>query len=229
MGEEIKDKLTKWHKLTPEDGTLVIVSKEQPLERVQIAYEAGHRHFGENKAQALAERYDQLPKDIHWHMIGHLQRNKVRYIAPFVHLIQSVDSLRLLEQLEVEGKKQNRLLHCLLQLHIATKEPHKHGLRHEELATILQTDCLDKLHHVQIDGLMGMGTNSDDKDLIISEFRTLKMRFESISKEITHLRLNMKTLSLGMSRDYVEAMAFGSNMFRIGSDILGARPSLKKT
>ena len=210
-----------------EHTDLIAVSKEQPLEKISNLYELGQRDFGENKAQALQLRYESLPKDIRWHMIGHLQRNKVRLIAPFVHLIQSVDSLGLLQQIEIEGKKQNRLLRCLLQIHIATQEEHKHGLKSEELSEILDPSFLDTLSHVEIKGLMGMSSHTTHEALISSEFQSLQRQFEALRKEVSHPRIEMRTLSMGMSNDYRLALHSSSNMLRIGSAIFGPRPSQK--
>ena len=220
----IAEEISRWKEQLPKKTCLVVVSKEQPLEKITAAYEAGHRHFGENRAQALALRYKALSKDIHWHMIGPLQRNKVQLVAPFVHLIQSVDSLRLLQQIEKEGRKQNRLLRCLLQVHLAEEEPHKQGLRTEELSDILKTSTLDGLAYVQISGLMGMASHSRDKAKVQQEFFSLHQQFIKFRRSIDHPRVQMDVLSMGMSSDYEEALSAGSNMLRIGAAILGDRP-----
>lgn len=224
MEKKIAAQVFGWQQRIPAEVILVAVSKEQPLEKVRAAYEAGQRHFGESRAQALHTRYQSLPKDIHWHMVGHLQRNKVRLIAPFVHLIQSVDSLRLLQQLETEGQQQNRLLRCLLQVHIATQDTHKYGLRPEELRAILDKSTLNSLQHVRIEGLMGMASHSTDKYLVQREFTQLQQQFKQLKQEIQHPRLHMKVLSMGMSSDYEEALSAGSHMLRIGSALFGPRP-----
>ena len=222
--QDIIEKIATWNGLLSEKVSLVVVSKEQPIEKINTAYEAEHRHFGENRAQALAMRYETLPKDIHWHMIGPLQRNKVRLIAPFVHLIHSVDSFRLLQQIEKEGKKQNRLLRCLLQVHIAPEESQKHGLRPKELSEIVHKSTLDSLTHVQIDGLMGMASHSKDKTKVQQEFSSLQQQFIKLQANVKHPRMQMSILSMGMSNDYEEALTAGSNMLRIGTAILGERP-----
>ena len=220
----ISEEITAWKKQLPADVQLVAVSKEQPLDRISDAYDAGHRHFGESKAQALLMRYRSLPKDIQWHMIGHLQRNKVRLIAPFVHLIQSIDSIRLLRQIEQEGKKQNRLLSGLLQVHIAEDDTQKYGLKSEQMSEILDKSVLDELTHVQIVGLMGMASHSKDKSKIRQQFDSLRHQFNTIRQSVQHPRIKMEVLSMGMSSDYEEAIASGSNMLRIGAAIFGPRP-----
>ena len=220
---DIANKLATWRQELPKEVTLVAVSKEQPIEYIEAAYAAGQRHFGESRVQALQNRYEALPKDIHWHMIGHLQRNKVKCIAPFIHLIHSVDSTRLLEQIEVEGKQQNRLLNCLLQLHIATQDEHKPGFPAGTLTTYLNNECMKTLPHVRICGLMGMASNSTNQKLIRNEFTLLKQEFERIKQNTHHPRICMQTLSMGMSNDYKEALATGSNMLRLGTAIFGKR------
>ena len=201
---------------------LVAVSKTKPNEMIMEAYDGGHRHFGENKVQDLVEKYESLPKDIHWHMIGHLQRNKVKYIAPFVHLIHGVDTVKLLKEINKEGRKNDRIIDVLLQVHIA-QESTKFGFDIEELKELLTTQLLDELSNVQIVGLMGMATNSPDKDLIRHEFSSLKRHFNSLDSQISHPRLTLKEISMGMSGDYKIAAEEGSTMVRIGSTIFGAR------
>ena len=223
MSSTVQERFTSFSNQLSKAIYLIAVSKEQPLEKIEALYELGHRDFGENRAQALETRYKRLPKDIRWHMIGHLQRNKVRLIAPFTYLIQSVDSIRLLKEINQEGKKQNRVLRCLLQLHIAKNDPQKHGLNQEELSELLQTDLLDHLSYVQIEGLMGMASHVSDEQHISSEFAYLRSEFERIKKNYTHSCLKMHRLSVGMSNDYQIALKEGSNMLRIGSAIFGPR------
>lgn len=197
--------------------TLVAVSKTKPVSDIQLAYDGGQRHFGENKVQELVEKSEVLPKDINWHMIGHLQRNKVKYIAPFVHLIHGVDSERLLNQINKEGKKINRKIDCLLQVHIA-KEETKFGFSEEEIKLLLNQDKLNELEYVNIKGLMGMATNTDNKVIVENEFLSLKNIFDSYGEEF-----NLDTLSMGMSGDFPIALRSGSNMIRVGSLIFGER------
>ena len=197
--------------------TLIAVSKTKPEGDIVQAYEEGQRDFGENKVQELAGKHEALPDDIRWHMIGHLQRNKVKYIAPFVHLIHGVDSRRLLAAIDKEGRKCNRVIHCLLQMHIA-QESTKFGLSKEELYEIL--DALSEYPNVQIRGLMGMATFTSDQNQIREEFAGLK----SIFDEVTARNLpQWDTLSMGMSGDYKIAIEQGSTMIRVGSAIFGER------
>ncbi len=200
---------------------LVAVSKTKPNAYILEAYNAGQRDFGENKVQELIPKYEELPKDIHWHFIGHLQRNKVKLIIPFVHLIHSVDSLRLLREINKQAQKTNRKVDCLLQMYIA-KEDTKYGLDEEELKDILENHLLD-FENVNVKGLMGMATFTEDKSIIDSEFKYLKGVFETVKENYKLQNLNMDTLSMGMSHDYQLALKNGSNMLRIGSTIFGAR------
>lgn len=200
----------------PPEVTLVAVSKTKPESAIMEAYEAGHRDFGENKAQELSGKYENLPKDIRWHMIGHLQRNKVKYIIDFVHLIHGVDSLRLLREINKRAGKAGRRVDCLLQIHIA-EESSKFGLDEKELNEILP--MLDEFENVRIRGLMGMATFTDDEGQVSREFRNLKNLFNATREKIGDLDI----LSMGMSGDYPLALAEGSTMVRIGSSIFGAR------
>ncbi|GHB26470.1 YggS family pyridoxal phosphate-dependent enzyme [Mongoliitalea lutea] len=202
--------------------TLVAVSKTKPNKLLLEAYEAGIRDFGENKVQEMSEKAEQLPKDIRWHMIGHLQRNKVKYLAPFVHLIHSVDSLKLLKEIDKEAKKNERIIQVLLQVYIA-KEESKFGLDEVELRTLLHDEALAKLDSVKIIGLMGMATYTDDEDQIRAEFRFLKNLFESLQNEALPSNVELKELSMGMSGDYLLAQEEGSTMVRVGSAIFGER------
>ncbi|QNL20816.1 YggS family pyridoxal phosphate-dependent enzyme [Hyphobacterium sp. CCMP332] len=201
--------------------TLVAVSKTKPNEFVMEAYNSGQRDFGENKVQELLPKFEELPKDILWHFIGHLQRNKVKLIIPFVHLIHSVDSLRLMKEINKQALKEDKIIDCLLQLFIA-KEETKYGLDEDELKGILD-DHLEKFKNVNVKGLMGMATFTEDQSIIDSEFRYLKEKFDAIKKDYTLPNLNMDILSMGMSHDYQIALKNGSNMLRIGSTIFGAR------
>lgn len=190
--------------------TLVAVSKTKPVEDILELYELGHRDFGENYVQELVDKEAQLPKDIRWHFIGHLQSNKVKYIAPFVHLIHGVDSFKLLQEIDKQAKKQNRIIDCLLQVYIA-KEETKFGLDENELAEVLMSELVN----ARVCGLMGMASFSDDMELVRSEFRYLKTLFDKQPK--------LQTLSMGMSGDYRIAVEEGSNMVRIGSLLFGER------
>lgn len=198
---------------------LIAISKTKPLPLLQDAYDVGQRDFGENKVQELANKYEELPKDIQWHMVGHLQRNKVKYIAPFVHLIHSVDSLRLLDTIEKEGTKADREIGVLLQVHIA-KEEAKFGFDRQDLIDLIESEKMAQLPHIKVQGLMGMATNTKDKNQIAAEFRGLKALFDELN---TQYNLSLKELSMGMSGDFNIAMAEGSTMIRIGTDIFGAR------
>ncbi len=200
---------------------LIAVSKTKPNEDLLAAYEAGQRAFGENKVQELARKSEELPKDIEWHMIGHLQRNKVKYLAPFVHLIHGVDSLRLLKEINKQAAKHDRTINCLLQIFIADEET-KFGLSKEEAQELLSSEEFKELNHIKILGLMGMATNTDDKDQIRQEFRSLKNLFEEL-KSFNSSNVELKDISMGMTGDYQIACEEGSTMVRIGSAIFGAR------
>ena len=211
----IKENLTNIKSSLPSDVTLVAVSKTKPNEDVLAAYETGHRIFGENKVQELVGKHESLPKDIEWHMIGHLQRNKVKYIASFVKLIHGVDSLRLLKEVQKQAEKNNRVQEVLLQMHIA-KESTKFGLNETELTEVLNE--LPNFKNVKVIGLMGMATFTDDQDQVETEFAFLKSLFDKYATDY-----QFTTLSMGMSGDYKLAIKNGSNMVRVGSSIFGAR------
>ncbi|MBX2930996.1 MAG: YggS family pyridoxal phosphate-dependent enzyme [Chitinophagaceae bacterium] len=196
-------------------ATLVAVSKIKPVEDILALYELGQKDFGENYVQELVDKQAQLPTDIYWHFIGHLQSNKVKYIAPFVHLIHGVDSLKLLQEINKQAAKHNRTIQCLLQVHIA-QETTKFGFSFEELEALL---IPKELNNVEVVGLMGMASFSDDKQLVRNEFMQLKNQFEKLSS--THS--SFKILSMGMSDDYSIALEEGSNMLRIGSLLFGKR------
>jgi pyridoxal phosphate enzyme (YggS family) len=200
---------------------LIAVSKTKPVEDIKALYELGHLDFGENYVKELVEKQAQLPSDIRWHFIGHLQSNKVKYIAPFVHLIHGVDSFKLLKEINKQGQKNNRIISCLLQMHIA-KEETKFGLDEAELNDILTSSELPSLTHIHVEGLMGMASFSDDKILVESEFQYLKSVFEK-HRNLSTINCQLSTLSMGMSGDYEIAIEAGSNMVRIGSLLFGAR------
>jgi len=201
---------------------LIAVSKTKPASMLMEAYEAGQRIFGENKAQEMKAKYDQLPKDIEWHMIGHLQTNKVKYIAPFVSLIHSVDSLKLLEEINNQGKKVNRVIPCLLQVYIAQEET-KFGFDKAELIQLLTTEVMNQYEFVKIFGLMGMASLTDDDEKIKSEFEGLKALFDKLKGSPLPGNIEMKELSMGMSSDYKIALTQGSTLVRIGTAIFGER------
>ncbi|HEX6180803.1 MAG TPA: YggS family pyridoxal phosphate-dependent enzyme [Chitinophagaceae bacterium] len=204
---------------------LVAVSKTKPVEDIFELYKLGHRDFGENYVQELAEKHLLLPHDIHWHFIGHLQSNKVKYIAPFVHLVHGVDSFKLLVEINKQGMKNHRVIECLLQVHIAQEET-KFGLSEEELDELVddlqKLNGTDQLHYVKITGLMGMASFTEDENKIRGEFKYLAALFDKYSKVHT-TNLELKNISMGMSSDYKIAMEEGSNMVRIGSLIFGER------
>lgn len=212
----IEENLGKIRSHLPEHVTLVAVSKTKPNSLIMEAYAVGQRDFGENKVQDLAAKAEELPKDIHWHMIGHLQTNKVKYIAPFVHLIHGVDSLKLLKEIDKCANKNNRIIDCLLQVHIA-EESSKFGLNLDDLNLLLK-ESLD-LKHVAVRGLMGMATHTSDSTIVKKEFAHLKEIFTQFQE--THQEL--QTLSMGMSGDYPIAIEEGSTMVRVGSAIFGSR------
>ncbi len=202
----------------PETVTLVAVSKTKPNEAIEDAYQTGQRVFGENKVQELVSKWETLPKDIQWHMIGHLQRNKVKYIAPFVSLIHSVDSLRLLQEIDKQAKKNNRVIDCLLQVHIA-QESTKFGFDEAELVEFINSDDPKELNNVRIRGLMGMATFTSEEDQLRAEFSSLKQIYERQKAAFEDFDI----LSMGMSGDYQLAIEEGSTMIRVGSAIFGAR------
>ena len=198
----------------PKEVTLVAVSKTKPNTAILEAYQAGQRIFGENKVQELAQKSEKLPKDIAWHMIGHLQTNKVKFIAPFVSLIHGVDSLKLLKEINKRAEQNNRIIDCLLQVHIAT-ESSKFGFGMEEVESVLNQ--AEEFKNIRITGLMGMATFTNDTQQVVDEFKSLKTVFDSIKNE------HITTLSMGMSGDYKLAIEQGSTMIRVGSAIFGHR------
>lgn len=217
----ISDNLSAYKSQIGDNVTLVAVSKTKPIEDLQEAYDAGQRVFGENKAQEMTSKYEALPKDIQWHMIGHLQRNKVKYIAPYVSLVHSVDSVRLLKEIDKEAKKNNRIIDCLLQIYIA-KEESKFGLDETEAIDLIE-NILPELKNIQLVGLMGMATNTENSKTIENEFKELYNFFSSLKSNQLKTSSNFQILSMGMSGDYSLAISCGSNMIRIGSAIFGSR------
>lgn len=209
----IKSNLHEIQSTLPSDVTLVAVSKTKPLADLMEAYEAGQRIFGENKIQEMTDKWEQMPKDIQWHMIGHVQSNKVKFMASYVSLIHGVDSLKLLEEIDKQAQKNNRTINCLLQMHIADEET-KFGLNEKELLELLQSPTFQKLKNIQVIGLMGMATFTENQNQIKKEFTHLKVIFD---------KTKLTTLSMGMSGDYQLAIDCGSTMVRIGSSIFGTR------
>ena len=205
-----------------ENVKLIAVSKTKPASDIQTLYDAGQRAFGENKVQELVEKYEVLPKDIEWHLIGHLQSNKVKYIAPFVHLIHGVDSFKLLKEINKEGVKCNRIIPCLLQFHIAQEET-KFGFSFEEAQEMLESNEFVELQHVAIHGVMGMASFTEEENQIHEEFQTLHNYFQLIKSHYFKFNPDFKEISMGMSGDYKIAMEEGSTMVRVGSTIFGSR------
>ncbi len=214
----ISENLEKFNKELPDDVTLVAVSKTKPVSDLMEAYNAGQRVFGENKIQEMEAKWQEMPKDVQWHMIGHVQRNKVKYMAPFVSLIHAVDSLKLLKEINKEADKNKRNIDCLLQIKIA-KEDSKFGMEEADALKLLSSEEIKKLQNVKIVGLMGMATFTEDVELISAEFQQLKKTFD----QLRIMNSEFKILSMGMSGDYKIAIANGSNMVRVGSAIFGER------
>lgn len=206
----------------PERTRLIAVSKTKPVEMLQEAYDAGQRLFGENKAQEMRDKHEVLPGDIEWHLIGHLQTNKVKYIASFVRMIHSIDSLQLLQTVEKEAIKHDRIIDCLLQFHIASEET-KFGLSLEEAIELLNSNEYKALNHIRICGVMGMATNTDDTTLVRSEFANLRHIFETLKRDYFADNDSFCELSMGMSHDYPIAVEEGATLVRVGSSIFGAR------
>lgn len=205
----------------PKNVTLVAVSKTKPISDLIEAYEAGHRIFGENKIQEMTQKWEQMPKDIQWHMIGHVQTNKVKYMAPYVSLIHGVDSLKLLKEINKQAKKWRRVIPCLLQVYIATEET-KFGLEQDELLQVIHSDEFKEMENIKIVGLMGMASFTEDIDKIRKEFQSLKDIFDYV-KPYQLPNCHFEHLSMGMSGDYKIAIECGSTMVRIGSSIFGRR------
>lgn len=209
--------------LHPQNVTLVAVSKTKPIADIRTLYNLGQRDFGENYVQEFVEKVPQLPTDINWHFIGHLQSNKVKYIAPFVHLIHGVDSFKLLQEINKQAAKSNRVINCLLQVYIAQEET-KFGFDEAELDNLLHElpEKLHELKNIKIIGLMGMASFSDDYEMVTAEFKNLKRLYDKYTA-LSTANLQLSTISMGMSGDYKLAIAVGSNMVRIGSLLFGAR------
>jgi hypothetical protein len=206
----------------PDRVTLVAVSKTKPIADILEAYNGGYRIFGENKPQELTQKFNELPKDIQWHMIGHLQTNKVKYIAPFVSLIHAVDSLKLLKEINKQALKNNRVISCLLQFHIAEEET-KFGLNLQEAYEILSSDDFKNMNNISIAGVMGMATYTDDEKQIRKEFNNLKSIYTQLKTICFNDLDSFKEISMGMSGDYQIAIEEGSTMIRVGSTIFGER------
>lgn len=218
----IKDNLLSVLSELPEQVKLVAVSKFHPNEAILEAYEAGQRIFGENKVQEMTQKYESLPKDIQWHFIGHLQTNKIKYIVPYVAMIHGVDSYKLLEEINKQAIKVNRVIPCLLQIHIAQEET-KFGFSFEECKKMLAAREWNNLKNIRISGLMGMATNTNSIPQIDKEFCLLSNYFKELKKEYFNKDDAFKELSMGMSHDYREAIKYGSTLVRIGSNIFGER------
>lgn len=214
----IKERLVELKSLLPKTVSLVAVSKTKPVTDLMQAYDAGQSIFGENKVKEMTEKYQQMPKDIKWHMIGHLQRNKVKYMAEFVELIHGVDSLKLLTEIDKQAKKHSRVINCLLQIKIATEDT-KFGLTKEDAIALLNSDQFQDLKHIHISGVMGMASFTNDAKQVKTEFENLKNTFDTLKK----IQPEMEIISMGMSGDYQLAISCGSTMIRVGSHIFGAR------
>jgi len=218
----IQENLTKIRQTIPSNVTLVAVSKTKPVELLEEVYATGQRVFGENKVQEMTDKYEQMPKDIQWHLIGHLQSNKVKFIAPFVAMIHSVDSMKLLKEINKEAKKNNRIIDCLLQFHIAEEET-KFGLSIEEATEIIETKEFVEMQHISIVGIMGMASFTKNQEQVRQEFRTLESYFKILKSHFFKFNTDFKEISMGMSGDYLLAIEEGSTMVRVGSSIFGTR------
>lgn len=214
----IEQNLNKIKETLPEHVTLVAVSKTKPISLLQEAYDTGQRIFGENKIQEMTQKWETMPKDIQWHMIGHVQRNKVKYMAEFVSLIHGIDSFKLLKEVNKQAIKHDRVINCLLQMHIA-EEDTKFGLDEDELNAIIESEGFQQLENIKVVGLMGMATFTDNNEQVRREFHQLKTIYTKIQKKLE----NLTVLSMGMSGDYNIAISEGSTMVRIGSSIFGSR------
>jgi pyridoxal phosphate enzyme (YggS family) len=218
----ITENIKEFQSKIPENVTLVAVSKTKPIEDLQEAYDAGQRVFGENKIQEMVDKYDALPKDIQWHMIGHLQSNKVKYMAHFVDLIHGVDKFKTLKEINKQAQKHDRIINCLLQAKIA-KEDTKFGLSFDEIEAILASKELTELTHIKIAGFMGMATFTDNQEQLSEEFSSLKDFFDTQKVTAKATNCDLEILSMGMSGDYDLAIKEGSTMIRVGSSIFGHR------
>ena len=218
----IKENLEKIRATVPEGVTLVAVSKTKPISDLQEAYDAGQRVFGENYPQEMRDKHEVLPTDIQWHFIGHLQTNKIKYIIPFVTLIHSIDTANLLEAVNKEAKKHDRVVDCLLQFHIALEES-KFGLDLNEARQLLDSEAFKQMENIRICGVMGMGTFTDNMDEVRKEFKHLKSIFEALKKDYFANQPQFKEISMGMSEDYPIAIEEGATLIRVGSKIFGPR------
>lgn len=218
----IQQQLEGIRKQIPDHVSLVAVSKTKPESAILEAYEVGQRVFGENKVQELVQKHEALPKDIEWHLIGHLQTNKVKYIAPFVHMIHAVDSLKLLQEIDKQGQKHNRTISCLLQFYIA-QEDTKFGLSFEEAEALLSSREFVEMEFVRISGVMGMASNTSNEEQVRDEFRTLHNYFQIIKSKYFKFNEDFKEISMGMSGDFAIAIEEGSTLVRVGSSIFGER------
>lgn len=218
----IKENLHKIKATIPEGVTLVAVSKTKPVSDIQEAYDTGQRVFGENYPQEMRDKHEVLPHDIQWHFIGHLQTNKIKYIIPFVTLIHSIDTANLLEAVNKEARKHDRVVDCLLQFHIAQEET-KFGLDLEEARALLDSEAFKQMENVRICGVMGMGTFTDDMDEVRKEFKHLKSIFDTLKQDYFADQKQFKEISMGMSEDYPIAIEEGATLIRVGSKIFGAR------
>lgn len=214
----IAENIKKYQAKLPKEVTLVAVSKTKPNEDLMEAYQAGQRIFGENKIQEMTQKWEELPKDIEWHMIGHVQTNKVKFMASYVSLVHAVHKLKLLKEINKRAQQEDRVIRCLLQLKIA-EEDSKYGMSEEQLEEILTSEALQNMENVKVVGLMGMATFTDDETQVNKEFAYLKKRFDQYAERYP----NLKILSMGMSGDYELALKNGTNMVRIGSKIFGER------
>jgi len=218
---QLKDKLENILVQLPDEVTLVAVTKTMPLNKIQEAYDAGLRIFGENKVQEMVEKQENLHKDIEWHMIGHVQRNKVKYMASFVSLIHGVENFKLLKEINKQAQKHDRIINCLFQIKIA-EETSKFGMSEDDAWTILTSDAFAQLKHIKITGVMGMATFTDNQEQIKKEFENLKSTFDKLA-EYKSFNCEFTTVSMGMSGDFNLAIDCGSTMVRIGSSIFGSR------
>ena len=218
----IEQQIKQINREIPPQVQLIAVSKTKANSAILSAYNVGQRHFGENKVQELCDKWESLPKDIHWHIIGHLQTNKVKYIAPFIHLIHAVDSIKLLIEIDKQAKKHDRIISCLLQFHIA-KEETKFGLSYSEAKEILETSAYSSLENITIIGVMGMASFVEDEEQIVTEFNELADIFKKLKETFFKNNESFKEISMGMSGDYPLAIEAGSTMIRVGSTIFGSR------
>jgi pyridoxal phosphate enzyme (YggS family) len=218
----IEQQIEQINREIPPQVQLIAVSKTKPNSAILSAYNVGQRHFGENKVQELCDKWESLPKDIHWHIIGHLQTNKVKYIAPFIHLIHAVDSIKLLIEIDKQAKKHDRIISCLLQFHIA-KEETKFGLSYSEATEILTSTAYTSLENITIVGVMGMASFVEDEEQIVTEFNELAGIFKKLRETYFKNKDSFKEISMGMSGDYPLAIEAGSTMIRVGSTIFGSR------